>query len=246
MTKSSHSIAHAAILTANIFGGGSLLLFGWFLFFGPLKIVILPMEDPQRLTWNTGLSLLFFIQHSMMIRKSFKQTVTGKLPAHFYGWVYTIASALVLLALVLLWQPSDQIIWQVSGWGRWFLRSVFLVGCAGILWSVASLHYFDAFGTRMIRAHIRQVKTVSSPLASKGPYRLVRHPIYFFVLLMIWSYPVLSADRLLFNLLFTLWMIVATFWEERDLKREFGEAYHAYQKQVPMLIPWKVSASFKN
>jgi protein-S-isoprenylcysteine O-methyltransferase Ste14 len=95
----------------------------------------------------------------------------------------------------------------------------------------------------MIRAHVKQVKTDSSPLASKGPYRFVRHPIYFFILLMLWSYPDITLDRLLFNILFSNWMVLATFWEEKDLKDAFGEAYRDYQKRVPMLIPWKLTTS---
>jgi protein-S-isoprenylcysteine O-methyltransferase Ste14 len=243
MKTSSESIANTAILSANIFGGISLLFFVWFLFFGPLGIIKIPLDTLQLLLWNSTLGFLFFIQHSLMIRKSFRKTVMDRLPAHFHGWVYTMASALVIFILVIFWQQSDQIIWQARGWWRLFLRVVFISGSGGILWSVLSLQHFDAFGTRMIRAHVKQVKTDSSPLASKGPYRFVRHPIYFFILLMLWSYPDITLDRLLFNILFSNWMVLATFWEEKDLKDAFGEAYRDYQKRVPMLIPWKLTTS---
>jgi protein-S-isoprenylcysteine O-methyltransferase Ste14 len=45
---------------------------------------------------------------------------------------------------------------------------------------------------------------------------------------------------LLLNLLFTVWVIVATLLEERDLVAGYGEAYHSYQRKVPMLIPWRI------
>lgn len=241
MKTNTDSTANMAILSANLFGGISLLFFGWFLFFGPFGIIHFSFDTFPLLVWNSALGLLFFIQHSLMIRKSFRKTVLDKFPTHFHGWVYTMASALVIFILVIFWQQADQIIWQASGWWRLFLRAVFISGSAGIMWSVLSLQHFDAFGTGMIRAHVRQVKTDSSPLASKGPYRFVRHPIYFFILLMLWSYPDTTLDRLLFNTLFSIWMIAATFWEERDLKDAFGEAYRDYQKRVPMLIPWKLT-----
>ena len=48
----------------------------------------------------------------------------------------------------------------------------------------------------------------------------------------------MTADRLLLNGLFTAWIVVGALLEERDLVREFGEAYRGYQRRVPMLVPW--------
>jgi hypothetical protein len=44
-------------------------------------------------------------------------------------------------------------------------------------------------------------------------------------------------DRMLFNLLWTVWIVIGSYFEEIDLIAEFGEAYREYQKGVPMLIP---------
>jgi protein-S-isoprenylcysteine O-methyltransferase Ste14 len=46
-------------------------------------------------------------------------------------------------------------------------------------------------------------------------------------------------DRLLFNVLWTLWVVLGTYLEEKDLVAEFGEKYRHYQKTVPMLFPWR-------
>jgi protein-S-isoprenylcysteine O-methyltransferase Ste14 len=42
----------------------------------------------------------------------------------------------------------------------------------------------------------------------------------------------MTASRLLFALLSIAYLVVAIPWEERDLEREFGDAYRAYQAQV--------------
>ena len=76
------------------------------------------------------------------------------------------------------------------------------------------------------------------PLAIRGPYRWVRHPLYSFVLLLIWSCPDLSVDRIMFNVLMTGWIVVGTYLEERDLVDEFGDDYQEYQRRVPMLVPF--------
>ena len=68
----------------------------------------------------------------------------------------------------------------------------------------------------------------------------MRHPLYTAVLLLFWANPDVTADRLLFNILWTAWIYIAMLLEERDLTAEFGEAYLEYKKAVPMLIPWKI------
>jgi protein-S-isoprenylcysteine O-methyltransferase Ste14 len=72
---------------------------------------------------------------------------------------------------------------------------------------------------------------------ARGPYRYARHPLYLFMLLLIWSTPRFSTDQLLFNVLWTAWIIVGTKLEERDLLADFGQTYRQYQASVPMLIP---------
>ena len=59
------------------------------------------------------------------------------------------------------------------------------------------------------------------------------------MLVLIWSFPDVSLDRLLFNVLWTLWIVLGTYLEEKDLVAEFGEQYRQYQKTVPMLFPWR-------
>jgi protein-S-isoprenylcysteine O-methyltransferase Ste14 len=52
----------------------------------------------------------------------------------------------------------------------------------------------------------------------------------------------MTADRVLFNVLWTSWMILGMYLEERDLVAEFGVAYREYQQAVPRLIPWRFLA----
>ena len=72
---------------------------------------------------------------------------------------------------------------------------------------------------------------------ARGPFRYVRHPLYLFTLLLIWSTPRFSTDQLLFNVLWTTWIVVGTKLEERDLVADFGATYRQFQASVPMLVP---------
>jgi protein-S-isoprenylcysteine O-methyltransferase Ste14 len=113
------------------------------------------------------------------------------------------------------------------------------MGIAGIGWGVYALKSCDPFGRAAIRAHLSGKPLRPKRFAVNGPNLWVRHPLYFFVILLIWSCPDLTTDRLLFNFLWTSWICIGTILEEKYLVSDFGEDYRQYQDKVPMLIPWK-------
>jgi methanethiol S-methyltransferase len=54
------------------------------------------------------------------------------------------------------------------------------------------------------------------------------------------AYPGMGrADRLLFNILWTTWIVIAAKLEERNLVCDFGDQYREYQARVPMIIPYR-------
>jgi len=218
-------------------GGGSLLLFGLFLWTGPFGLVDLSMAEHATLSLDAGLCLLFFFQHSSMIRKWFRTRLKKIVPEYCQGVVYTIASGVALLLLVGCWQPSAVNIYVLEGAGQWLMRAVLLLSLAGVLWGIRSLGEFDAFGIQVFLSHVRREQLQPPKLTIEGPYRLVRHPFYSFAIVALWASPVLSLDRLVLNCLFTAWIVFGATLEERDLLAEFGEDYKLYQRAVPMFIP---------
>jgi protein-S-isoprenylcysteine O-methyltransferase Ste14 len=190
------------------------------------------------LWFDAGLSFIFFVQHSGMVRKPFRRWLGRFVPEEYGGAVYAIASGIVLLLVILLWQKSSQTIITTSSLVRWSLRVVSFLSLFGFYWGVKALGFFDPFGLRPILNHLRGKSPTSMPFTVAGPYRWVRHPLYLFTILLIWSCPNLTMDRLLFNLLWTIWIVIGSYFEEKDLIAEFGDAYREYQKTVPMLIPF--------
>jgi len=80
----------------------------------------------------------------------------------------------------------------------------------------------------------------TEPFRPAGPYRYVRNPMYFGVVVGVFGFCVLlsSGTILLWGVVVTLWFaIVLIPFEERELDALFGESYRAYRKQVPMLFP---------
>ncbi len=75
-------------------------------------------------------------------------------------------------------------------------------------------------------------------LVTRGPYRLIRHPMYLAVLLVVW--PLIIDDsslmRLSAGLVLTAVLIIKMLFEESLLKKQFSE-YEAYMKTTKRLIP---------
>lgn len=231
--------AHSVLALAILTGGGSFLVFGVFLVSGPFTIVRFPISAPQALLLDGGLSILFFAQHSGMVRASFRTWLSSTIPAHYCSAIYAIASGTVLTAVLLLWQPSHILLFEVHGLGAIALRAAFLLAVAASVWGIWSLKAFDPFGRIPIAAHLDGKQWPKSQFTVRGPYLWVRHPLYFCMLVLIWATPIMSADRLLFNVLWTTWLVLGSYLEEKDLVAAYGASYRNYQATVPMLLPWR-------
>ncbi len=231
---------YCAIAAAYLFGGSSLLFFGIFLFLGPFPGIDLDLPSGAALGLDGALCLAFFLQHSLMVRRSFQRKLGLFVPVHLHGATYAVASGVVLMVLLLLWQPTNSTIASAGGPIRWLLRGTYFLGILGFVWGIRSLRAFDGFGTGPILAKIDGKTPVAAPLTIRGPYRWVRHPLYSFALLLLWSFPDLTPDRLLLNFSWTIWIFVGSVLEERDLVSEYGESYREYQRRTPMLLPLRL------
>ena len=216
-----------------------MLLFGFFLIRGPFTVIRFDASETQVLMWDGFLSLLFFIQHSGMVRASFRNRISSSIPSDYHPATYSILSGIVLTVVVLLWQTSQTVLFQIQGPLRMLPRVISLLAIAGFIWGVRALRTFDPFGRTPIVARLRGGQLRPPTFDLGGPYLWVRHPLYFFSLVLIWTAPVVSSDRVLFNVLWTLWIALGSYLEEKDLVAEFGERYRRYQKTVPMLFPWR-------
>jgi methanethiol S-methyltransferase len=243
VTGISKPVAYLTVILAQALGGASLLLLGVLLFRGPFLVVELGLSVPAALWFDGFLCLAFCAQHSVMVRQSFRRRLESVVPDQFHGAIYAIASGSVLTALIVLWQGAIPDLITLDGAARWLLRAVAVLAVLGMVWGVLSLGSFDAFGVRPLMAEVRGKESRETPLAVRGPYRWVRHPLYTCVLLLLWAIPDLSADRLILNVVWTLWVVLATMLEERDLVGRFGPLYRKYQREVPMLIPWRIPRS---
>lgn len=210
-----------------------------FLFMGSFTIIDLGLDTKSALLVDAALSIFFFLQHSIMVRRGFKKWLGQYLPEHYLNAFYGLTSGIALLIVFLFWQTSPVVIASAGGAVYWILRVLFCLCFLGFFWGSGALGSFDALGVKPLMRHIAGRPDRPQTIVAKGPYGWSRHPLYFFIIVMIWSCPVLTLDRLVFDILWTGWIILGTYLEDRDLHAEFGSQYRQYSARVPMLIPYK-------
>ncbi|QLQ04138.1 MAG: isoprenylcysteine carboxylmethyltransferase family protein [Thiobacillus sp.] len=181
----------------------------------------------------------FGLQHSVMARPGFKAWLTRHVPAHLERSSYLVATTVALCMLIAFWQPVPGSLWTVEGkLLAGTLTGIALGGWGLVLLTTFLISHADLFGLRQIYLHARGLPY--TPVAFKAPllYRWVRHPMQLGVLIGIWSTPSMTVSHLLLAGGMTAYVLIGLLYEERDLVRQFGERYRAYQRSTPKLIPF--------
>jgi protein-S-isoprenylcysteine O-methyltransferase Ste14 len=134
------------------------------------------------------------------------------------------------------------VIWSVQTPVRYGFYAIQLAGLVGLfvsLWQTGFLQFAGLSQAIGYLLHEDQ-EEYHERLVTGGTYAVVRHPLYFFSLLVIWFFPTMTLQLLVFNILATLYFIVGSIHEERRLHAAFGEAYKSYSAKVPALIPIRI------
>lgn len=231
--------SRGVMVLSGILGGVSLILFGIFLYTGLPSQINLGLDEAAKLGLNTLLCVLFFLQHSLMQRNWFRKRLGRYLPRIYHGAVFSVFSGIFLIILVLFWQKSTSFTLDLDGPAFWLMRTLFFFAIIGSFITARSLRTFDPFGIREIATKLAGKPAKASVFVVRGAYQWVRHPLYFFSLIMIWAQVAVTMDSILFIGLWTSWIVLGAFLEERDLTAVFGDLYLNYQRNVPMLVPYK-------
>lgn len=192
-----------------------------------------------------GLLWIFWCtMHSLLITRP----VTGYLQQLPGGWFryyrlfYNLTAVITLVPLLLLTREmrgEAVIAWQ----GFWqILQCLLLLSAGWLFWGGARRYDMGYFlGIRQIRSGtVHLLLSETEEFSTAGVFGLTRHPWYLGSLLLIWSIlPGYAAADLLVSAILSVYLVAGTVLEERKLLAEYGDAYRRYQRQVPMLLPWK-------
>ena len=187
---------------------------------------------------NLGLITMFGLQHSIMARPGFKAWLTRFVPKPAERSTYMAATAIVVFALCLLWQPLPTVLWQAgSDVSYYAMLAIGLSGWALVLFSTFLINHFDLFGLRQAWLYLAGKQYTHLPFRTVSIYKYIRHPIMTGAFIGIWVTPVMTVGHLLFALGMSAYILIGVYHEEKDLVKAFGARYLGYIKSTGKFLP---------
>jgi protein-S-isoprenylcysteine O-methyltransferase Ste14 len=193
----------------------------------------------EALLINVGLLALFAVQHSVMARPGFKAKITKIIPKSAERSTYVLFSSIAVILLYWQWKPMGVAVWNVQEPTiALILNAIMITGWLIVLVTTFLINHFDLFGLRQVWLQWRKKEYKPLVFVTPGPYKLVRHPLYFGWLFMFWATPTMTIAHLVFAISTTAYIFIAIMLEEKDLLKEHGRKYENYRKITPMIFPF--------
>ena len=187
--------------------------------------------------------LAYAVLHSIVASLALKHFVANRWP-QLMPWYRLGFNAVALLALVPVglawyWAAGDEL-WRWVGWQAWFANGLALVTILAFIHSTKFYDTKEFLGLRQLRENETRVED-QERLQISPYHRYVRHPWYFFGIVIIWTRNMDTA-WLLSCLMITAYFMLGSRLEERKLLAYYGSAYAEYKRLVAGVfpLPWKI------
>jgi protein-S-isoprenylcysteine O-methyltransferase Ste14 len=178
---------------------------------------------------DAALFTVFAFHHSLFARAGVKARVNRLVSARLERSAYVWLASALFLVVCAAWQAVPGELWHV---GPPWSAILITVQLAGMVVTLAASRQLDVLALAGIRQALGGRTTAPVGLLETGLYGLVRHPIYFGWVLMVWPTPHMTGTRLVFAVISTFYLAVAIPFEERSLRRDFGTDYGTYSRRV--------------
>lgn len=174
----------------------------------------------------------FAFHHSLFARTAVRNAIRRMIPSHLERSSYTWIASLLFIFVCWLWRPVPGVAYRMEGIWWWFGAALQITGILFTYFGSNALDVFDLAGIRQLEERRSAPASPPAPLRTTGVYRLVRHPIYLGWTLFVFGTPEMTATRLVFAAISTVYLMVAIPLEERGLDEVFGEQYADYRRRV--------------
>lgn len=180
--------------------------------------------------WGCLHSLLAAFRTKKWVRQTF-----GRRICRFYRLFYIFVAILTLTPILgmLVFLPK-RVLWIIPPPWIYVTLIIQFLAILGILATILQTDVWTFMGIRQLENPKAEQE---SEFVRRGFYRIVRHPMYFFSIILFWLFPYMTDLILAFIVASTLYFLIGSIPEEQKLREIYGEAYEKYQDEVPRIIP---------
>lgn len=194
--------------------------------------------DTEWLLFYSFSLIFYFILHSVLADLKIKEILMQRwIAKRYYRLGYNFLAIGLLLPIAWLYVQVEAVLLFENAYLTYL--GLFITGVGGVLLGLALRQYNLSEFSGMQQLKTSTANSIQE-LKITGFNSLVRHPLYFSSLLMVWGwYLFYPTDLFLVTaLIISFYLYIGTRLEEQKLVLEFGIAYKKYQEDVAMLIPF--------
>lgn len=180
----------------------------------------------------------YFCLHSLLASLWLKQRIARCWPSVVpaYRIAFNLLSVVMLMPLLwIAYRNPGPSLWTWTGGLAWLMNGLAAAAVLGFLFSLRIYDNAVFLGWRQWRE--RHTATTDPERFHLSPlHRFVRHPWYFFLLVLMWTQNIHLTQLTIYGLV-TLYLIIGSRLEENKLIAQHGEVYRQYRRRVPGLVP---------
>jgi protein-S-isoprenylcysteine O-methyltransferase Ste14 len=179
--------------------------------------------------------LFFAVFHSILAMDHAKNKAAKLMGKgyRYYRLIYSVISFPLIIPAYLVWTTFSKTSPLIYAIPDGLYPLVILVRLSAL-----GLFGYAALQTDVLEfIGIKREKKKS--LITRGPYAIVRHPLYLAGILVLITNTMMTQIDLLATLLISGYCVTGAFIEEKRLLSIYGEEYTKYKQQVSMFIPLK-------
>ena len=194
----------------------------------------------------------FGLIHSFLASIKVKRLLikyTGNFIA-FYRFFYVLFSLLTFYLIYILSPNSHIKVYDIHYPYDFVILIPQFLSIAGFIWTLKYFCVREFLGINQILRWYHKNYDLNDldeqlTLIIKGPYRVCRHPLYFFSIIFLLFRPEMDLTYLTFLVCIIAYFYSGSLYEEKKLIGKFGSEYKNYQAAVPRIFPYKFLHPYK-
>lgn len=190
---------------------------------------------------------LFAFSHTWLASRKLKTALAAKIGSRiaFYRMFYNVSSILFFLAFLAVTPKPDAIIYDLQFPFDIITFALQVLSLIGLIWTFSQFDSKEFLGISQIARFMNGTYSAETldekqELIFVGPFKYMRHPVYFFFILFLGFRPQMTIFYLVMFICCVAYFYVGSIHEEKKLVEVFGEQYSKYQKRTPRIFPFRL------